>query len=109
MYAITWQEASVAPQIITGMVSFLGHDVYALIDSGATHSFTFYQLVHWLRLPYDNRSSALCGCEDTVRRECNSAMRGKKKNCLPKVREVEIRVSLVVMPIQDPDLILGME
>ena len=42
------------------MVSLFGHDMYALIDLGATHSFISYQLEHQLQLPHDDMSDALC-------------------------------------------------
>ena len=45
VYAITHQGASVAPQVITGMVSLYEQRVCALIDPGATHSFIAYELV----------------------------------------------------------------
>ena len=98
VYAITRQEASTTPQVITGMVSLLGQKVYALIDPGATHSFISYQLAHQLQLQYEDMSSDLCvrtplGENVIVKREC--------RNCMLRVGEAELRVNLVVMPLQD--------
>ena len=87
------------------MVSFLDHEVHALIDPRATHSFISYQLAHQLQLQYENMSSDLClrtplGENVIVKQEC--------RNCMLKIREVELSVNLVVMPLQDFDLILRM-
>ena len=36
---MTQQEADAAPDVVTGIISILDHDVYTLVDLGATHSF----------------------------------------------------------------------
>ena len=59
VYAITRQEASTAPQVITGMVSLCDRMVCALIDPGATHSFIAYQLANSLGLPYGDMDNTL--------------------------------------------------
>ena len=38
-YAVTQQDADVAPDVVTCIISFLDHDAYTLVDLGATHSF----------------------------------------------------------------------
>ena len=38
VYAVT-QDADAAPDVVTGIISILNHDAYALVDPGATHSF----------------------------------------------------------------------
>ena len=40
VYAVTQQDADVAPNVVTGIISILDHDAYTLVDPGATHSFT---------------------------------------------------------------------
>ena len=106
VYAITRQEASAAPQVITGMVSFLNQEVCALIDPGATHSFVSSELAHKLQLQYEDMLFGLCvrtplGENVIVDRECKGqdiVIGGNK-----------LRVDLVVMHLQDFDLILGMD
>ena len=39
VYAVTQQDANVAPDVVTGIISNLDHDAYTLVDPGATHSF----------------------------------------------------------------------
>ena len=39
VYAVTQQDADVAPDVVTGIISILDHDAYTLVDPGATHSF----------------------------------------------------------------------
>ena len=39
VYAVTQQDADVAPDVVTGIISILEHDAYTLVDPGATHSF----------------------------------------------------------------------
>ena len=39
VYAVTQQDADVAPDVVTGIISILDHDAYTLVDPGDTHSF----------------------------------------------------------------------
>ena len=39
VYAMTQQDANVAPDVVTGIISILDHEAYTLVDPGATHSF----------------------------------------------------------------------
>ena len=39
MFAVTQQEADVAPEVITGTIHVFESDAYVLIDPGAAHSF----------------------------------------------------------------------
>ena len=36
---MTQQDATAAPDVVTGIISILDHDAYTLVDPGATHSF----------------------------------------------------------------------
>ena len=88
------------------MVLLLVRMVCALIDPGATHSFISYQLANSLGLPYEDMNNTLCvrtplGENVIVKRECT--------NCVIQIGEAQLRVNLVVMPLQDFDLILGMD
>ena len=40
VYAVTQQDADAAPDVVTGIISILDHDVYTLVDLRATHSFS---------------------------------------------------------------------
>ena len=105
VYAITHHEASAAPQVITGMVSLCERRVCALIDPGVTHSFIAYELADSLKLLYEDMDVALCvrtplGENVIVKREC--------RDCVIQIGGARLRVDLVVMPLQDFELILGM-
>ena len=39
VFTVTHQEADASPDVIIGMISVYDHDAYALVDTGATHSF----------------------------------------------------------------------
>ena len=39
MFAVTQQEADVAPEVMTGTIQVFDRDAYVLIDPSATHSF----------------------------------------------------------------------
>ena len=39
VYVVTQQDADVAPDVVTGIISILDHDAYTLVDPGATHLF----------------------------------------------------------------------
>ena len=39
VYAMTQQDADVAPYVVTGIISILDHDAYTLVDIGDPHSF----------------------------------------------------------------------
>ena len=39
VFAVTQQEADVAPEVMTGTILVFDSDAYVLIDLGATHSF----------------------------------------------------------------------
>ena len=39
VFAVTQQEADVAPEVMTGTILVFESDAYVLIDPGATHSF----------------------------------------------------------------------
>ena len=39
VYAVTQQDADVAPDVVTCIISILDHDAYTLVDPGAMHSF----------------------------------------------------------------------
>ena len=39
VYAVTQQDADVAPDMVTGIIYILDHDAYTLVDPGAMHSF----------------------------------------------------------------------
>ena len=40
VFTVTQQEADASPDVISNMISVYDHDAYALVDPGATHSFT---------------------------------------------------------------------
>ena len=45
VFAVTQQEANVAPEVMTGTIQVFDRDAYVLIDPGATHSFIFGKFI----------------------------------------------------------------
>ena len=74
--------------------------------SGCCTLIHFLPISSQLQLPYDDMSSSLS--VRTPLRE-NVIVRRESRNCPLKIAEAELRVNLVMMPIQDFDLILGMD
>ena len=45
MFAVTQQEADVAPKVMTGTIQVFDNDAYVLTDPGATHSFIYAKFI----------------------------------------------------------------
>ena len=45
VFAVTQQEADVAPEVMTGTIQVFDRDAYVLIDPGATHSFIYVKFI----------------------------------------------------------------
>ena len=106
VFAMTKQEASAAPQVITGKVSIAGKEIYALIDPGSTHSFISSKLAFQLRLDREDLTYDLC-----ISTPLGDTMLAKQvcRSCLVQVGKAKLRVDLTLIPLQDFDLILGMD
>ena len=50
MFAVTQQEANVAPEVMTGTIQVFDRDAYVLIDPGATHSFIYAEFIAQVKI-----------------------------------------------------------
>ena len=106
VFAITQQEADVAPEVIIGTIQVFDSDAYVLIAPGATHSFIFEKFIPQVNIeiqPIDCSMvvSLLTGdslITDTIYMDCRVIIEGH-----------EFRANLVLLDIQDFDVILGMD
>ena len=106
VYAITRQDAVTAPQVITGQVMIFGLEVCALIDPGSTHSYIASELVDRLKMKYEDMHANLC-----VRTPFGDSMLAHRicKDCFIEIGGAKLRTDLVVIPLQDFNVILGMD
>ena len=103
---MTHQEAAAAPDVITGKILLFNKEVHALIDPGSTHSFIAFATASCLHqkpgvLGKDLAvSTPLGGCVivQTVYRDCSL-----------QINLVEFPAVLIVFPLLELDVILGMD
>ena len=106
VFAVTKQEADVAPEVMTGTIQVFDSDAYVLIDPGATHSFISAKFIAQVNIeiqPIDCSMvvSLLTGdslIADRVYMGCRVISEGH-----------EFWANLVLLDIQDFDVILGMD
>ncbi|CAL1400329.1 unnamed protein product [Linum trigynum] len=106
VYAMTRGEAEVAPEVVTGMLSILGKQLYALIDTGSSHSFMSYTFAHMLRLVPDKLGYTLCvktPVGDTLK--VDSVIRSS----FICVEGAFLAADLILLPFDEFDVILGMD
>ena len=106
VYAVTQQDADVAPDVVTSMISILDHDAYTLVDPGATHSFTSKHFLDRFQIktqPLEGhmRVSLPAGdplFSDRVVRDSRVLIGGQ-----------EFPADLVALDMRDFDVVLGMD
>ena len=106
VYAVTQQDADVAPDVVTGIISILDHDAYTLVDSGATHSFASKPFLDRFQIktqPLEGRMRVSLPAGDPllvdrVVRDSGVLIEGK-----------EFPTDLVALDIRDFDVVLGMD
>ena len=106
VYAITRQEASAAPDVVTGIFSILDHNVFVLIDPGSTCSFVsseFVLKVHGDIEPLEHSLYVSMPAGGIV--VVNSIVRA----CPIKMGGETLYVDLVVIKLDEFDVILGMD
>ncbi|XP_028804618.1 uncharacterized protein LOC114759584 [Neltuma alba] len=106
MFVLTQEEAGVSPNLIRGIISLQVHNIHALFDSSATHSFIAFEYakqlnLHVYDLSFDMNVLTLAG----------SAVKTSNA-CLNLVLEFESRkttIDLICLPLKDLDVIVGMD
>ena len=106
VYAVTQQDADAAPYVVTGIVSILDHDVYTLVNPGATHSFAFKHFLDRFQIkakPLEGRMRVSLPAgdplfSDRVVRDCRFLIGGQ-----------EFPTDLVALDMRDFDVVLGMD
>ncbi|KAJ8763535.1 hypothetical protein K2173_002418 [Erythroxylum novogranatense] len=105
-YALKAREDQDAPDVIAGMVSLFGSELYALIDPGSSHSYIcagemFVKEMLIDQLEYDMHVTSPLGSSVLV----NQVVR----NCPIKIQESEYAADLIKLSFHEFDLILGMD
>ena len=106
VYAVAQQEVDAAPDVVTGIISILDHDVYTLVDPGSTHSFASKHFLDRFQI----KTQPLEGCmrvslptgdllfSDRVVRDNRVLIGGQ-----------EFPADLVALDMRDFDVVLGMD
>ncbi|XP_012846654.1 PREDICTED: uncharacterized protein LOC105966612 [Erythranthe guttata] len=106
VFAMTRDQAEADPSMIAGTVNVYNNSVYALIDSGSTHSFISSTLVAELRLvrsQADALFSILIPSGDELK--SNFII----KDCPIQIRNQTLASDLIILPIKHFEIILGMD
>ena len=103
---MTHQEAAEAPDVIAGKVLLFDNEVYALIDPRATHSFIASNFAS--NLPVEPK---VLNEKLSVRTPLGEslAVRTVYRDCIVIIDTGEFLVDLIVLPLLDLDIILGMD
>ena len=106
VFAVTQQEADVAPEVMTGTIQVFDSDAYVLIDPGATHSFISVKFIAQVNIeiqPID--------CSMVVSLPTGDSLIADivYMGCRVIIEGHEFMANLVLLDIQDFDVILGMD
>ena len=106
MFAVTQQEADVAPEAMTGTIQVCDSDANVLIDPGATHSFISVKFIAQVNIeiqPID--------CSMVVSLPTGDSLIADRvyMGCRVIIEGYEFMANLVLLDIQDFDVILGMD
>ena len=106
VFAVTQQEADVAPEVMTGTIQVFESDAYVLIDPGATHSFISAKFIAQVNIeiqPID--------CSMVVSLPTGDSLIADRvyMGCRVIIEGHEFMANLVLLNIQDFDVILGMD
>ena len=106
VFSVTQQDADASPDVIIGVISVYDHDVYALVDPGATHSFISVPFTKRHQIesqPIDGRMVVSVPNGDTMISE----------RIVPGSRSViqnkDFLADLIVLGIHDFDIVMGMD
>ena len=106
VYVVTQQDADATPDVVTGIISILDHDVYTLVDLGATLSFASKHFLDRFQIKTQQlegrmRVSLAAGdplFSDRVVRDSRVLIGGQ-----------EFPADLVALDMRDFDVVLGMD
>ena len=106
VFAMTRKEAIDAPEVVTGKILIHGLEAYALIDPGSTHSFISLGMASRLckkhePLGFDLNVSTPLGEIVRVNNIC--------RDCLVYIDKAELEANLILLPLREFDVILGMD
>ena len=106
VFAVTQQEADVAPEVMTGTIQVFDRDTYVLIDPGATHSFISAKFIAQVNIeiqPID--------CSMVVSLPTGDSLIADRvyMGCRVIIEGHEFIANLVLLDILDFDVILGMD
>ena len=106
VYAFTRQEAEAAPDVIRGKISLFDFDIYALINPGATHSFIASTTAS--RWPI---TLGVLGTDLTVSTPLGDCIivHTVYRDCPLQINRVDFPANLIVFPMLELDVILGMD
>ena len=106
VFAVTQQEADVAPKFMTGTIQVFDSGAYVLIDPGATHSFISAKFIAQVNIeihPID------CSMVVSIPTEDSLIADRVYMGCKVIIEGHEFWANLVLLDIQDFDVILGMD
>ena len=106
VYAVTQRDADAALDVVTGIISILGHDAYTLVDPGATHSFASRPFLDRFQIetqPLEGRMRVSLPVgdplfSDRVVRDSRVLIRGQ-----------EFPTDLMALDMRDFDVVLSMD
>ena len=106
VFAVTQQEADVAPEVMTGTIQVFDSDAYVLIDPGATHSFIYVKFIAQVNIEIQ-----AIDCSMVVSLPTGDSLIADRvyMGCRVIIEGHEFMANLVLLDIQDFDVILGMD
>ena len=106
MYAITRQEALVAPDVVIGIFMILDHAIFILIDPGSACSFIAYEFVLKIHGTIESLGYNIC-----ISMPAGGTMLVNMviKECPIEVEGRTLHADLIVINLEEFDIILGMD
>ena len=106
VFAVTQQEADVAPEVMTGTIQVFDSDAYVLIDPGAAHSFISAKFIAQVNIEIQP-----INCSMVVSLPTGDSLIADRvyMGCRVIIEGHEFRANLVLLDIQDFDVILWMD
>ena len=106
VYVVTHQDADVALDVVTGIISILDHDAYTLVGLGATHSFSSRPFLDNFQIetqPLEGRMTVSLPAGDPL--VSNRVVRDSRV----LIGGQEFLANLVALDMRDFDVVLGMD
>ncbi|CAN1782449.1 Transposon Ty3-I Gag-Pol polyprotein [Linum perenne] len=106
VFAMRREEANVAPEVVTGMISIHGQPAFVLMDSGSAHSFISSMFSRALGVV-----PTLLGQNLGVRTPVGNTLivNSLIRECTIMVAGYEFPADLILLPIDEFDIILGID